>query len=255
MRKYQKGLLAGVAALALIAGTGFASAQGQPQGPQGQSATPQSAAPPQSTAPKAGETHAAQPSQHSGMQAQSPSGAGMNAQTGKKGQSAQNEGVNAQTGNKGPSAQNENGMQPNGKGATGQTQRNAQGSTGNAQGTAGQMQGSNRTEETPQGTAQNSGAGGQVQGGNVRLSGEQRTRVRKTIINARNAPRANHVNFSLNVGTAIPREEIRTIHVVPVPEYLVRIEPRWHGLKYFIFQDEVVIVNPRDMRIIAILPV
>jgi len=43
-------------------------------------------------------------------------------------------------------------------------------------------------------------------------------------------------------------------HAVPVPGTLVRIEPRWHGFLYFVYQDEIVIVNPHDMRIVAVVP-
>ena len=46
-----------------------------------------------------------------------------------------------------------------------------------------------------------------------------------------------------------------SIHVVRVPETLVRIDPRWHGYLYFVVADQVVIVNPRDMRIVAVLEV
>ena len=51
----------------------------------------------------------------------------------------------------------------------------------------------------------------------------------------------------MTVGTVIPRGRI---HVVPVPETLVRIEPEWRGFLYFVYEDEVVVVNPRDMKIV-----
>jgi uncharacterized protein Smg (DUF494 family) len=34
----------------------------------------------------------------------------------------------------------------------------------------------------------------------------------------------------------------------------VQIDPAWRGFLYFVHEDEVVIVNPRDMRIVAVLP-
>ena len=42
--------------------------------------------------------------------------------------------------------------------------------------------------------------------------------------------------------------------VVPVPNTLVQIEPRWRGFLYFVYEDEVVIVNPHDMKIVAVVP-
>ena len=86
----------------------------------------------------------------------------------------------------------------------------------------------------------------------VVLNDEQRTRIRDTIINARGVPRVGSVDFDVAVGTAIPRGRIQ---IIPVPETLVQIEPEWRGFLYFIVRDELVIVNPQDMRIVAVVPV
>jgi len=86
----------------------------------------------------------------------------------------------------------------------------------------------------------------------VTLNTEQRTRIRETVINARGAPRIGSVDFDVAVGTEIPRGRI---HVVPVPEMLVDIQPGWRGFLYFIVRDELVIVDPNDMRIVAVVPV
>jgi hypothetical protein len=86
----------------------------------------------------------------------------------------------------------------------------------------------------------------------VTLNDEQRTRIRDTVVDARGAPRLGSVDFDIAVGTAVPRGRI---HVVPVPETLVQIEPEWRGFLYFIVRDELVIVNPQDMRIVAVVPV
>jgi hypothetical protein len=44
---------------------------------------------------------------------------------------------------------------------------------------------------------------------------------------------------------------------VRVPETLIRIEPRWRHYLYFVYNDEIeiVIVDPRSMKIIDVLPV
>jgi hypothetical protein len=89
-------------------------------------------------------------------------------------------------------------------------------------------------------------------GVNVKLSDEQRTRIRDTVIGARGAPKVGHVDFDVTVGTVIPRGRV---HAVRVPETLVRIEPEWRGYLYFVYEDEVVVVNPRNMRIVAVLAV
>ncbi len=237
MKGYQNSLLAGIAALALIAGTGMASAQVQPDG--------------QSGTPPSGQQHATpNGGGRTGMHAQ-----GENRDSQGKSQSGTNR-----------TAQNANqGMQPNGKGEGpqsrdhGKSGATAQNGNSAAQPNAQSNNPANRSSGRNQNQNQaNNGGQQRVQtasGTNVHFSTQQRTRIRQTIIDAHNAPRADHVGFSVNVGTVITRPEISRIHVIPVPEYLVRIEPRWRGLEYFVFRDEVVIVNPRDLRIVAIVPV
>ncbi len=87
-------------------------------------------------------------------------------------------------------------------------------------------------------------------GGNIRLSAEQRSRIRERVIDARNAPRIGHLGFDLRVGAAIPRGDIR---VLPLPYTLVQLEPRWRGYAYFVYEDEIVVVDPSDMTIVSII--
>jgi len=89
-----------------------------------------------------------------------------------------------------------------------------------------------------------------MQGSHVNLTSEQRTHIRDTVIDARGAPRVGHVDFDVSVGAMVPRHRI---HAVRVPETLARIDPQWHGYLYFIVEDQVVIVNPHTMRIVAVL--
>jgi hypothetical protein len=95
------------------------------------------------------------------------------------------------------------------------------------------------------------GLQGNATGVNAQLNEKQRNEIRTTVINGHGAPRVSHVDFDVTVGTVIPRGKI---HIVPVPETLVRIEPEWRGFLYFVYEDEVVIVNPTDMKIVAVIP-
>ena len=61
---------------------------------------------------------------------------------------------------------------------------------------------------------------------NVQLSAEQRARIRKAIIEARNAWRVSSVDFDLAVGSVVPRGPVQ---VVPVPDVLVQIKPEWRS--------------------------
>jgi hypothetical protein len=88
-------------------------------------------------------------------------------------------------------------------------------------------------------------------GASVTLTTEQRTKIRQSVLEGRNAPRVDKVDFSLNVGTAVPR----TVHVVEVPETIVEIHPEWRRFMYFVYNDEIVIVEPQTLKIVAIINV
>ena len=75
-------------------------------------------------------------------------------------------------------------------------------------------------------------------GSGATLTTEQRTKIRET------GPRASNVNFSISVGTAVPR----TVRVIAVPPTLVQ----WRGYRYFVVGDEMIIVD-RNNRIVAVI--
>jgi hypothetical protein len=110
----------------------------------------------------------------------------------------------------------------------------------------------NATEQNTRGgvnTGANVGTRGE-RGGSVQLSEDQRSQI-KTIIGREHGARlSSNVNFNVSVGTRVPRD----VHVVVLPEDIVRIVPQYRGYRYFIVQDEIVIVDPRTLEIVAIIP-
>jgi hypothetical protein len=66
-----------------------------------------------------------------------------------------------------------------------------------------------------------------------------------------NAPRMTNVTFSIREGTVIPR----TVRVVEVPDVIVEVHPEWRGYRYFIVKEELVIVEPDTLRIVAVINV
>jgi hypothetical protein len=85
----------------------------------------------------------------------------------------------------------------------------------------------------------------------INLNAEQKTKIRETVIKSSNAPRVANVNFKLSIGTPVPK----TVRFAPLPSYLVEIQPAWRGYEYFLVGDEIVVVNPRTLEIVAILQV
>ncbi|MEA2995845.1 MAG: hypothetical protein QOG74_1394 [Alphaproteobacteria bacterium] len=84
----------------------------------------------------------------------------------------------------------------------------------------------------------------------VNLSPEQRTKIHQVIVSDRNAPRLARVDFQLNVGVAVPR----SVKLAAVPTTIIEIQPSWRGFEYFLVGDQIVIVNPRTMEIVAVIP-
>ena len=65
------------------------------------------------------------------------------------------------------------------------------------------------------------------------------------------APSVTNVNFNVTVGTVVPR----TVRIAPLPATLIEIEPTWRGYMYFVYEDEIIIVEPGTLRIVAVLEV
>jgi hypothetical protein len=267
MKMQTKTLLAGVAALALVAGTGIASAEEQKPAKQPQSSAQSmkgGAAPGAQQQTGASHMSQQQGASHAGQQ---PGGShmGQNAQPGGHRMGMEQPALRG----KSTAQQQTKGTERFGQSQTGVTAHGRQaeqinrGNKGNFEprGTAlTEQKGSVTTRGTRTGgttvTEQRTGRNGlhglQGNASHVTLSDQQRTKIRQTVIGASGAPRVSHVDFDLAVGTVIPRGHI---HVVPVPRMLVDIEPAWRGFLYFIYEDELVIVDPNDLRIVAVVPV
>jgi hypothetical protein len=88
-----------------------------------------------------------------------------------------------------------------------------------------------------------------TKGPNAGISAQNRAQIHDVFVKERGAPRVEHVDFALAVGTAVPR----SVHIVQVPREIVDIEPQWRGYEYFMVGDQVVIVDPRSMEIVAVI--
>jgi hypothetical protein len=128
---------------------------------------------------------------------------------------------------------------------TAQRQRPEKGTTGQALGGEQQMR---REAPSTTGQAQPSGSRAGENRSSVNLNTEQRTRIRDAVLKESNAPRVASVNFSVSVGTVVPTE----VRVVRLPAPIVEIYPAWRDYDYFVVGEEIIIVDPRDHRIVAV---
>ena len=101
--------------------------------------------------------------------------------------------------------------------------------------------------ETQRGGTQTETRGG---GASVTLTTEQKTKIRQTVLTER-APRVDRVDFAVRPGTTVPR----TVRVAPLPQEIVEIHPEWRGYMFFVVGDDIVVVEPDSLRIVAVLDV
>jgi hypothetical protein len=88
-------------------------------------------------------------------------------------------------------------------------------------------------------------------GGNINLTTQQKTVIKKTVIDNKSAPRVTSVNFQINVGTVVPT----TVRYAPLPTSIIEIHPAWRGYDYFVYEDQVIIIEPRSHKIVEIIVV
>jgi len=83
----------------------------------------------------------------------------------------------------------------------------------------------------------------------VHINDQQRTRVTQSIDHLNVQPLTN-VNFSLSVGTAVPRD----VRLQTLPADVVEVVPQYRGYSFFVVRDEIVIVEPSTYKIVTVLP-
>ena len=88
-------------------------------------------------------------------------------------------------------------------------------------------------------------------GAGAKLSTDQRTRITSIIRNEHVAP-VNNVDFAISVGTRVPRERVS---LRPLPTEVVSVDPEWRGYEFFLVHDQIVVVDPRTLEIVAVLNV
>jgi hypothetical protein len=86
-------------------------------------------------------------------------------------------------------------------------------------------------------------------GKSAHLSDDQRIKLKGLIDRGRVAGRVDHPDFSVRVGTVVPRD----IRVTVLPTEIVEVVPQYRGYDYILIGDELLIVDPHTLEIVAIL--
>jgi len=107
-----------------------------------------------------------------------------------------------------------------------------------------------RNQETLQGQTQRpAGTTGAARGTQVQVTQQQRTQIHEHFAHFR-GERIEHPQFSVSVGVVIPR----TVHIQVLPAAIVEIVPEYRGYDYVLVGDEVVIIDPDTLEIVAVIP-
>ena len=223
----RKTLLATAAAAALVGFTSMAAAQSM-EGQSKGTANPTGAAQEQ----KGGGAGNAMTPQPSAVQSQKTPGAS-------SGQSAQGQGLKTDQ-RLGQGQKND--VTP---------QRGAQDERGLPE-KGGPQKGAQQEPDSKQGvnaTAQHTNQSGS-RGASVQLSQVQRTKIQGIVGRSSGARVSSNVNFNMRVGARVPRD----VHVEVLPQDVVEIVPQYEGFDYVLVGDNILIIDPESLEIVAIIP-
>jgi hypothetical protein len=81
------------------------------------------------------------------------------------------------------------------------------------------------------------------------LSTEQQVKFRETM-RGEKVERLTNVAFLITVGEAVPR----TVHRYRFPVSVMEYAPQYRDYEYILVGDEILVVDPRTMRIVAVIP-
>ena len=144
-------------------------------------------------------------------------------------------------------------QQPTDKGGKGiaETQPREPGTKGSAQTQPREPsgKGSAQTQQPKESNGKGTTATGPSGSERVQLSEQQRTSVHGTILKESNVNRSTNVNFSVNVGTRVPR----SVHLAALPAAVLSIVPQYRSYQYFVANDQICIVDPGSYEIVEVI--
>ena len=117
-------------------------------------------------------------------------------------------------------------------------------------GEGGTPRGANETDKSSAGVnGQNAGNAPASRGANVQLSQDQRSKIMATIGKRSSACATTNIRFNISVGARVPRD----VHIAVLPEDVVEIVPQYEGFDYVMVGDEILIIDPNSLDIIAVI--
>lgn len=251
-------LMITAATAALIAGTGFANAQGTGMGREGPSAG-SAAQQSQGAAPSTERGNSAAPANRDATESTAPSGMKKSTQSEEKMQPQGGKNQRAQQDMKPAPRDEKSAQDTKGEKSNSMSSQNEKGAAGKdmkAEGREGQNgdmkaegRNGNVNAETKGTTDSKATTTTGQAGAGAKLSSEQRTKITSVIRNQR-VESLNTVDFNISIGTRVPRERV---HLYPLPEEVVTIYPEWRGYEFIRVRDQILVVDPRTLEIVDVI--
>jgi hypothetical protein len=241
--------LMSAAVAALIAGTGFANAQGTGMGREAPGAAAQPSAPSADRGAPSAATPMNRDSATESKGATEPKGGMKSTQseTPKAGNAQRAQDDMKQPGMKGEKSAQDNNMKGERSKGMSSENDNAKGGGKDMKAEGREGRNGNMNAETKGGDKSTTTTG--QAGAGAKLSGEQRTKITTVIKSQRVAPVTN-VNFSISVGTRVPRSGV-SFH--PLPAEVVTVYPEWRGYEFILVRDQILVIDPQTYEIVAVL--
>ena len=250
-----------VAAVALIAGTGLANAQGtgtSREAPSMSRESPSGGSGMQQTAPSSdrgaatatpANRDAAEPDGKKSAQSE-PKSSDPKAAAGAKNQRAEDNKMQDQK-SKGMASENDKAgnakdMKAEGQGREDRNNAMKAGDRDNNMKAEGRDGDKNKMNAETKTGADNKTVGQAGAGG--KLSSEQRTKI-SSVIKEQHVQSVTNVNFSISVGTRVPRD----VEFRPLPTEVVTIYPEWRGYEFILVHDQIVVIDPATYEIVAVI--
>jgi Protein of unknown function (DUF1236) len=238
----KKALMATVAIAAVVGFTGIAAAQNT-QGPSGGGAMKSEGAQQEqkSSTGTPGASGGAMMHQQNGAQSTEKSA---NPSTGKAAEGKEQGAKPDQR--MGQSQKNEAAPQRGAQDERGTQQKGAASEHSTPQKGAQEEGGKSGTNDTTQHASQGKPGGS---GASVQLSQDQRSRIGAIIGKNSSARVSTNVNFDVTVGAKVPS----SVHIVVVPQDVVEIVPQYEGFDYVVVGEQILIIDPDSMEIVAVI--
>jgi hypothetical protein len=115
--------------------------------------------------------------------------------------------------------------------------------------TTGQGGAAQPSQSPAQGAAPGAAGAETKAGAPAALSTEQHVKIRQTL-RGEKTERLTNVQFSITVGEAVPR----TVHRYRFPVSIMEYAPQYRDYEYILVGDQILVVDPRTSRIVAVIP-